>query len=296
MISLAVRPLHLLMFLAVMTIWGVNFAVAKIGLMQLPPILLVTLRFALVAAMLAPFVPRPTGRWGQVFLVSVTLGLLHFALMFTGLKEIDAATAAIAIQLQVPFAALLAAVVFNDRIGWRRAVGMVIAFGGVAVIAGEPRLGGKYLALGLVLSAACVWAIANIQIKLMGKIDGLTLNAWIAVFATPQLVGASLLLEQGQWAALANADWVTVWVVIYQAVLVVVVGYGAWYWLLHRYDVNQAMPFTLLVPFIGVLSGVVFLGEALTTRLLVGGALTVLGVAIILIRRPKVAAPEAERV
>src|SRR3546814_13938595 len=67
----------------------------------------------------------------------------------------------IAIQLQVPFASLLAAIVFKDKLGWRRPLGMAIAFIGVAVIAGEPRLAGQYLALGFVIIASFIWSIAS---------------------------------------------------------------------------------------------------------------------------------------
>jgi O-acetylserine/cysteine efflux transporter len=52
------------------------------------------------------------------------------------------------------------------------------------------------------------------------------------------------------------------------------------------------MPFTLLLPPIGVLSGVVVLGERLSITFLIGAAVTVVGVAIILIRRPTTASPE----
>jgi len=294
--TLAVRPLHLFLFVFVMLIWGLNLAVAKLGLAQLPAILLMTLRFGLFALIAAPFVKWPGERWRAIFSVSVTLGFLHFALMFTGLSGIEAATAAIAIQLQVPFAALLAAIVFGDAIGWRRAIGLAIAFLGVALIAGEPRFEGNYLSLALVIAAALVWAIANIQIKKLGAIDGFTLNAWVSIFATPQLLIASLLLEEGHLAALQVADWRALFSVVYQAVLVLGVGYGIWYWLLRQYEVNQAMPFTLLVPLVGVAAGVLLLGEPLTPYLIVGGLLTVLGVAIILIRRPRTTVPEAERI
>jgi O-acetylserine/cysteine efflux transporter len=170
---LAMRPPHVALFVAIMAIWGLNFVVGKIGLQQLPPLLMMTLRWALVAIMLVPFVGRPKGHWREVMLVSVTLGFVHFALMFTGLQHVDASTAAIAIQLQVPFAALLSAVIFKDAIGWRRALGLAIAFLGVALIAGEPRLDGHYLSLAMVIAAACIWSVANIQIKLMGDVDGL---------------------------------------------------------------------------------------------------------------------------
>lgn len=291
----AITPFHLGLFLLIAVVWGLNFAVAKLGLAQLPPMLFVALRFALVAALLLPFVKLPHGRWRRVIGIAFTLGLMHFALMFTGLKSLDAATAAIAIQLQVPFAALLAAIFFQDKLGWRRALGMAIAFVGVALIAGEPRLNGQYLSLFLVISAACTWSIANVQIKLLEGVDGFSLNAWIAVFATPMLLAASFLLEENHIRSLQEMDWVPVFAIVYQSLLVVVFGYGCWYWLLKRYSMNQAMPFTLLVPVIGVISGVVFLGESMTPYLIVGGGLTVVGVGIIVLRRPKVAEPSAER-
>lgn len=291
---IAVRPLHLLLFLGVMMLWGGNFAVAKVGLAQIPPIMLVAMRFALVAAVLLPFAGVPPGKLPGIAALSVILGLLHFSMMFTGLKDIDASTAAISIQLQVPFAALLAALAFGERLGWRRALGMAIAFAGVAVIAGEPRLDGRYLALALVIGAALVWAVANILVKHLGQIDGTQINAWMALFATPQLALASLVLEDGQAAALQAADWRIILVIVYQAILVVGLGYGTWYAMLKRYDVNVAMPFTLLVPFFGVLSGVVFLGEHLTAALVGGGAMTIVGVGIIVLRRPRLAGPKTE--
>lgn len=295
MISFSVRPLHAALYVLVMIVWALNFPVAKVGLAQLPPMFLITLRFLLVAVLLLPFVPRPTGRWRQVILISVTLGFLHFALMFSGLDRLDAATAAITIQLQVPFASILAAIFLKDRLGWRRALGMVIAFVGVAFIAGEPRLQGQYLALALVIAASAAWSIGNLQVKLLDGINGMTLIAWSAVFAAPQLLLGSLLLEQGHQAALAAADWRALFSIVYQAVFVVVLGYGIWYWLLQRYEVNQSMPFTLLVPPFAVIASVVFLDEALTTPMILGGLMTVLGVGIITLRRPRTAAPEAER-
>ena len=291
-----IGPLHTAVLVFVMFLWGMNFAVAKIALEQLPPILMMAVRWALLGLMLAPLVPLPRGRWREVFLVSFTLGLLHFSIMFWALRELDAATAAIAIQLQVPFAALLAAVLFKDRLGWWRAGGLAIAFAGVAIIAGEPKLDGHYLALAMVIVAACLWSIANIQIKLIGKIDGMTLNAWIGIFAAPQLALASWALEEGQLQALAEADWRAYSSIAYQAILVVIVGYGLWFRLLQRYEVNQVMPFVLLVPVFGVLSGILVLGESISLSFVGGGLLTILGVGVILFRRPKLVSPEAKRV
>ena len=69
----------------------------------------------------------------------------------------------------------------------------------------------------------------------------------------------------------------------------VIIGYGMWYPLLRRYQMNQAMPFTLLVPIFGVASGIVMLGESLSLQTAAGGLMTMAGVAIIVLRRPQIA-------
>ena len=123
--------------------------------------------------------------------------------------------------------------------------------------------------------------------KRLADVDGFALNGWMALFATPQLLLASLVLESGQWQAMAAASWQGWGSVVYQALVVVIFGYGLWYGLLRRHSVNQVMPFTLLVPLFGVLSGVMFLGEAVTWALAIGGLTTIAGVAIIVFRRPR---------
>lgn len=289
---LSIRPFHLLLVVLVILIWGFNFAMVKIGLLDLPPLLLTSLRFIGVALVLVPFVKPPRGRWKDIIVISALLGVAHFALMFNGLKGLDASTAAISIQLQVPFASLLAAIFFKDKLGWRRALGMVIAFAGVVIIAGEPRLGGQYGYLFLVISAACLWAVANLIIKLQRPLDGMTVLAWMSVFSAPALLLLSLIFEEGQVQAIRNISFDGISALIYQSLLVVVIGYGIWYHLLRLYPLNIMMPFTLLLPPVGVLSGVLVLGERITLTFVFGAAVTIVGVAIILIRRPTTAQPE----
>jgi O-acetylserine/cysteine efflux transporter len=271
--------------LVVMVIWGFNFAVAKTGLEQFSPLFMMFLRFAAVAAVLVPFVRIPHGRMRGIFALSVILGGIHFPLMFGGLAGIDAATAAITVQLQVPFSALLAALVFKDRIDARGIIGMIIAFLGVVVIAGEPRLNGNYVALGMVVAAAFAFAVANIQMKRVSAVNGFSLNAWMSLMAAPQLLIFTLLLERDQVRQFTQADWLGWSSIAYMSVVVTILSYGIWYHLVRRYAVSQTMPWTLTVPVFGVLSGVLVLGEPMTTGLIVGGTLTLIGVAVIVLRR-----------
>jgi O-acetylserine/cysteine efflux transporter len=278
------KSVDLLLAVAVMLIWGVNFVAAKMGLAELPAILLMSIRFATVAVLLLPFARLPRGRLRRIVILSTLLGCAHFSFMFTGLRDLDAATAAVLTQTQVPFAALIAAVVFRERLGWWRAAGMALAFAGVAIMVGGPRLTTSFWPMALVIVAAFLWAAANIQIKQLGPINGFSLNAYMALFAAPQLLAVSLAVESGQGAALANAHWPTViFSVLFMAVLVQIVTYAVWYRLLRLYPVNQIMPLTLLVPVFGVLSGVVFLNETLVWREILGSVATLAGVAIIVL-------------
>ena len=272
---------------AVSFFWGLNFVVAKLGLTELPPMAMMTARFALVTLLLVPFVRAPVGRMREIAILSFTFGLVHFSLMFTGLQYVDAGVAALAIQIQVPFAALLAAVLYGDRPGWRRTVGMVVAIAGVAIVVGRPDEGSELWAVGLIVLSALVWAVANIQMQRLSDLNGFTVNGWLALFALPQLAAASLVLESGQWQVMQQAGWLGWGSVAYQAVIVVVLCYGVWYRLLRRYGVGMVMPYTVLVPVFGVIAGAVLLSEPLTWNVIVGGIMTITGVGIIVIRRPR---------
>lgn len=275
-----------LLALLVVGLWGFNFVAAKVSLQDFPPLFLTCVRFCLVAAVLFPFLRVPREKLPGIALLSVILGSIHFPMMFTGIGGVDAATASVVAQLQVPFSSLLAAVFFKDRLGWRRAAGMGVAFAGVALIAGEPRMSGSLWPLTLIVAASFAFACASMQIKRIGAIDGYTLNAWLALLAAPQLFVLSLLVEEGQWHALTHATAAGWTALVYTALASTIVAYGIWYRLLRVYEVNQAVPFMLLVPVFGVLSGVLILNDPFTLTLAIGGFLTVAGVGVIVLRRP----------
>ena len=69
-------------------------------------------------------------------------------------------------------------------------------------------------------------------------------------------------------------------------VVVSIVGHGLWYLLVPKYQTNQTMPFTLLIPVFGVSMGALILGEDITWHILAGGLVTIAGVAIVLLRKP----------
>jgi O-acetylserine/cysteine efflux transporter len=289
------KPQHLALMLLCQLIWGVNFVAAKIGLQSFQPLFFVALRFSMVAILLLPFVGLPRRKLLQLIPLSMTMGVMHFSLIFTGMRYLDAATTSIAVQLQVPFAAILAAFFFKETLGWRRLAGMIVAFAGVVLIAGEPRFSGNLWPLLSVIGAALVWAMANVQVKALGdEFDALRLNGYIAILAAPQLLAVSFLLEGDQWPQLLEASWQGWAALLFQSVVVAIFSYLIWYNMMRRYPVNQVMPFTLLLPMIGVISGHLVLDEPITWQMVLGGLATLAGVGIVVIRRPAVVAPSTK--
>jgi len=279
-----VKPRDILLALSVPLIWGLGFTLAKAALGQFPPILLMALRFSLTALVLVWFVRLPRGMMVRIALIALVSATIQYSLTFTGLVDLDVSSAIIVVQLEVPFALMLSAIFLKDRIGWRRAIGMVLAFGGVVLIAGEPRLRGDMLPVLLVASGAMTWSIGQVMIKTVHGVGGFALIAWVAVWAAPQLFVSSYLFEDGQAEALAAAGWLVWGVVIYLGLVMTAVGYGIWYRLLGLYRVNQVMPFLMLLPVTTMISGVLLLDETITAVTALGAVIVIAGVGFITIR------------
>ena len=270
--------------LLVVLLWGLNFVAGKLALAELPPLLLTSIRFSAVALLLAPvFRPRLV-QLPRLALLAMTLGVGHFALLFVGLRDADAGSAAVTVQLGVPFSVLLAWACFGDRPDRRSVIGMALAFAGVALLAGG--LGRARLApLALIAVSIFLWAVSNILIKRLGDIPPLVINAWASALAAPMVLALSLGFERGQWAAVTTAGWPAWAGVAFTALGSSVVAYTLWYRLLARHAVSLVVPFTLLGPVIGFVAGGLALGETVTRSKVVGGLLTVIGVAVIELRR-----------
>lgn len=281
--------------LVIMVIWGLNYPIGKMGVLVVPPMMMIGIRFLIVGALLIPFVPAPWAHMRRVFYLSVVIGVFHFAPNFTGLKYVDSGVGAILNQLAVPFSAILAAFVFKDRLGWRRILGMTLAFAGVAVLVGEPKRATDLWGAGLMTFAALAWAISLIQTKFLKTVHPLSLVAWMTLMAAPQLIALSLLLEERPVAAALEMGWAGLWPILYMAIFVSIVSHGLWYMLVQRYPINVTSPFALLTPVFGVLFGVVLLDEPLTWWMLAGSLIALAGVTIITIRRPAQAEPPPER-
>lgn len=286
------KPVDIILVLTVVTIWGGNFIAMRTGALEVPPYFLLGLRVSVAATVLVWFVKSPRGMLLPLIGISFTLCILHFGLAHIGLKHVEAGTGALAMQASVPFAALLAWIFFRESFGWRRIIGVIFAFVGITTISGVPQLEGRIeMFLVMVVSALC-FSIATIQIRRLGKVDFISVNAWICIFSTPMAFLVSYVFEQDQWSAVTSVSTPALLGILYMGLIASVFGQGLWYRLLPRYQTNQVMPFTLLVPVLGIVFGILFLDERLNWQLIVGGLITIAGVAVIVIRGPHAVAAE----
>ena len=279
------KPAHMVLAVTIMAVWASNIAAARLAAGEIPGWALITIRMAVIAITLVPFVAIPRGHMWKIFGLSVTMGTMHFGLLFVALEHIHAGTAALILQTSVPFALLLALIFFQERFGWRRATGIIISFAGVTLLVGEPRVNDNLLFAFLALVSALSFGAANLQLRSLGGVNVFAINGWMSVFAIPQMALISWIFESGQIDAIQNAS-IDAWIAIaHMGIVVSIVGHGLWYRLVPKYRTNQTMPFTLLIPFFGVSFGIVILGETLTSLIAGGGLVTIVGVAIIVFRK-----------
>ena len=275
---------QILLALIVPITWGFGYALTKIGMDQFTPLLLMSLRFGIAGLLLVWFTKPPWKYMRELFIIAFIGSTIQYGFTYYGLKGIDVSTASILVQLEGPILALLSTLILKERLGWPRALGMGLAFTGVIVIAGEPRLNDSLDSVALVITGAVFWAIAQIMISRLKSLSGITILAWVAIIATPQMLLISLLIEEGQWESIKSADLVDWSIVFYLSFIMTVIGYSVWYHLLRICDVSKISPFLMLLPVSSIIAGMTLLNEQFTLAMGIGGVLVMTGVASTLIK------------
>jgi len=283
--------------LALLTlIWGTTWGVIRVGLAGIPPFTGVALRFSLAAALLWGHARsrrvRIGGRPYERRLAWIN-GLLSFAgsysIVYWCEQWVPSGLTAVLFATFPLFLAVLAPMTLpGERLGARGIAGTIVGFLGVAVIFSEDfaLLGGRDVAVAaaIMLLSPLVSAIANVAVKRWG--GGLPPSS---VTVVPMAIGAAvagalaLALERGREISF---DAVSVAALLYLAVIGSAVTFTLYYWLLRHLPATRLSLITYAIPVVAVAIGTAFLGEPLTVRTVLGGALVLVGVAFAL-RRPR---------
>lgn len=277
---------HLLMMLLINSAWGLNFIAGKIGADTFQPLLFTALRFLFLLVLMLPWLKPAPGYMKPLLRVAFLLGVFHFSMIFIGLHAGgNIGSIAITTQLYVPFSAILASVFLKEKITLQTVVAIAIAFGGVMVIGFDPIVFNHIDAILWVTGAAFVMSVATILMRKCPHLGVFRLQAWIALVAFPSLSLLSLIFESNQIQTLSNARFVDFLAPLYSAIGASVIGHGLVYYLLGRYTVSKITPLLLPTPIIATFLGVIIFGDTLGWKLIVGGAMTLLGV-MMLVKQP----------
>jgi len=281
----AVTPRHLAALLVITLIWGMNLIVSKIGLAQVPPMLFTALRFALLAALLFPFLRVVPGKMNAMVVAALLSGALNFALLFAGLSIAQNVSAvAIASQLGVPFTTLMSVALLGETVRWRRWTGIGMSFAGVMIIGLDPVVFSYWPSLVLVIASALVGSLGLIAVKRLPEFKPLEVQAWFSWVSLPVLALLAIVAHRPGLDDLRTIP-AEAWAAIgYTAIGGSLVAHTGFYYLVQRYPVTSVAPLTVLSPVFSVLFGVTLLDDALTPRIVVGGLVTLLGVVIINLR------------
>lgn len=270
--------------LLVILLWGLNFVPTKYALGELTALQLGAARFLLAAFPLVLLVPRPRLPVGWILLYALTQGVGQYGFLFFALNAgMTAALASVLMQTQIFFTALLGVTLLGERLSLALRAGMLMAAGGVACFAisfFSDSAAGAMGALGfmLVLIAASLWATSNIVVKKI-QVAGLAYSPLSLVVWSSLVSGVTFaLLSLGVDDPATRRVWLEAPPGVWLALLYL--GWGGnglafWLWtvLLTRYPASHVAPFSLGIPVIGLMAGIVLLGEKLTALQWLGTAL-----------------------
>ena len=280
-----------LMVAAFCMLWSSAFAVAKIGIADCPPLLLLTFRF-LLAGVLMLGAAAVTG-------VSLKLGrrdLLLFAVLgianqaaylgigYVGLRTISSGLSALVISANPVLTAVLAAAFLNERMTWRKAIGLVLGIGGVAfivesrVVAGVEHLDG----IAFTLVALVSLVTGTILFKRFAPSGGL----WVGNGVQSVSAGLALLPFAFSFESVGEIvpTWRLFWAMAFLVLFVSVFAYLIWFQMLQTWGATAASSYHFLMPPLGMLFGFLLLGEHVSIVDLAGIVPVALG--IYLVTRP----------
>lgn len=268
---------------AIWLIWGLNWVIMKTANLYFPPILFVAWRFgsgALILLAVAYWkkIPLPDAKFLPWIILT---GILQIALnnvaVQVGMLTISAGMACLLNYTAPLWTAIFAHFTLNEKLTRIKFFGLFLALLGLYVLMGVEGVDDLSAAFIIIFGAA-IWAASSIIVKLrLTKCNMIQLTTWQIVFGAVSLIIYSSLFPQGEiiWNVPA------VLCVIYNGALATALAFFLWNYVLVRIEASTASIATLVAPVVGVLSGVIFLGEPLTVQIISGMVLIFAGILIV---------------
>ena len=180
--------------------------------------------------------------------------------------------------------------VAGERLARGQWLGVLLAFGGIAVVFSRGLFGGEatvdmLIGDSLGILAGMLWAATTLVIRASSLSEApasQTLLYQLGVAAVLMLVAGPLMQGDRPMAPMNGLVWANL---AFQSLVVAFASFLAWFWLLRRYLASRLSAFSFLTPLFGVSFGVLFLGERLEPQFVAGAALVLLGIVLVNLRR-----------
>ena len=268
---------------------GFGFVIAKPAFESFPPILLMGIRFTFAASILIWWFPIPRAYLKRIFIASLIANTLQYSITYTGLNYIEASSAVLLVQMEVPFGVIFAYFMLKEKPTFRALIGITVAFIGVYILTGSPNLDGKFFGIGLTILGSAIWALGQVMVKPLSKeINPITLVAWLALFSGPILIFLSALIDGNTINYLKEASFDHWIIAIYIGFIMQPITYGCFYYVLKNNPLYKVLPIvTMGIPPTGLLAAIFLLGEKPTIELFIGGVIIIIGVIMIVFTESK---------
>jgi drug/metabolite transporter (DMT)-like permease len=273
-------------------IWSSAFTSAKIALQYAPPLLMLSVRFAIAGLMavalglaLGDRLPRQAGQWVRLAVLGVCQNSLYLGLMFVAMTSIAAGLAAIIGSAMPLVVAAMAPVFLAERVGPLKLSGMVLGFAGVIWVMvshfGDPAPGGVGQVTGIILAA--IGTVALSVATTVIKRGAFGTGIWTAI-GLQMLVGSITLLPFGlaleSWGSF-SLDWGFFGAMAYIILGPSLAATWLWFTLLSRTTATSAGAYHFLNPIFGVGIAFIVLGEQLTAWDALGVVLVAVGILMV---------------
>jgi O-acetylserine/cysteine efflux transporter len=268
--------------------WGLNIIAAKMAVVEIEPLTAAFLRQVIVFLVCASWLRIIPGQMRALLTLGLLTGAVFFVLINLSLLVTENVSAlAIAGQLGVPFAMILAVLVLGERIHKYRIAGVALSFLGVTILLFDPQIIDEWAGIGLQVCASAIWACASLIQRTVKAVPILTMYAWIGLVGTVVLGPVAYLWAPEAVRGIPQIPLSSLMWVAFSAVGSTLLGHGSMAWLLQRHPISVVTPLTLAAPVVSVITASLYFGTPLTPLMILGGIVALTGVAIITIRSAK---------
>lgn len=279
------NAVSILSVLGALILWGSSFVAIKFAYTTYPPLTLAVARFVVASLILGALTLLPQNRVRlqkkDIFTVAICglTGIMLYAVLQNIAMQWTSASSATLIIASYPIITLLMeSLIYKKKLSAIKIVAILIAIVGVVILSyvkSESRVEGELLGIILLIIAGVAWAVYNFMMKrVVNHYPPITLLFYTTLFGTIFLLPLALL-ERAQWQ---QPTLLSFSMMMFLGVFCSVIAY-----LLYNRGLKTMAPSTItsmlnLMPIIGVFFSWVLLGEQVTLRKIIGGAVVIFGV------------------